>query len=119
MNSLVKFKWLEKEKEIWRRSQGEEPRKMPVVVALHIVDMGMGAEGSGGDINTSMGYDSEGIVSQEVDDTMSGGVSEDDSPAARRRQGADIGRTRENPPLGTQHCAWGPGQVIYIRKAWP
>ena len=66
-----------------------------------------------------MGYDSEGIVSQEVDDTMSGGVSEDDSPAARRRQGADIGRIRENPSLGTQHCAWGPGQVIYIRKAWP
>lgn len=40
---------------------------------LILPGMGMdtGAEGSGGDVN--MGYDSEGIVSQEVDDTMSGG----------------------------------------------
>ena len=50
--------------------------------------MGMdtGAEGSGGDVN--MGYDSEGILSEEVDDTMTGGggVSEDDSSAAARRR---------------------------------
>ena len=47
--------------------------------------MGMdtGAEGSNGDVN--MGYDSEGILSEEVDDTMTGGVSEDDSAARRRR----------------------------------
>jgi hypothetical protein len=41
--------------------------------------MDTGAEGSG-DVN--MGYDSEGILSEEVDDTITGGVSEDDSAAA-------------------------------------
>jgi transcription factor STE12 len=47
--------------------------------------MGMdtGAEGNG-DIN--MGYDSEGILSEDVDDTMTGGASEDDSAAAARRK---------------------------------
>ena len=61
--------------------------------------MGMdtGAEGSdasaGADV--SMGYDSEGILSEEVDDTMNGGVSDDDPAAATRRK-------RPHGPNGNQ-----------------
>ena len=50
--------------------------------------MGMdtAAEGSGSGGDIAMGYDSEGILSEEVDDTMAGGVSEDDPAAAAARK---------------------------------
>jgi transcription factor STE12 len=49
--------------------------------------MDTGAEGSGSGGDVAMGYDSEGILSEEVvDDTMAGGVSEEDPAAAAKRR---------------------------------
>ena len=50
--------------------------------------MGMdtSAEGVAGGADITMGYDSEGILSEEIDDAMTGGVSGDDDHAGAKRR---------------------------------
>ena len=100
MNSLVKLKQLEKAKEICilekvaRRGTSEDGEN-----AMHGGYAGAGFKGSNGayppgtgmdlsaeGVDVNVGYDSEGILSEEVDDSMTGGVSENDSAAAARRR---------------------------------